>query len=293
MNRFIMHISWIDAKIIPQTLNSIENALKYSTVPTEFIFVLNEQTFIDTPLEKTPEQQWDYFINHPFLKKCKIIKKTDEDEFWGVATLRRELMNKEGITYWGESDCMLPLEYFYIVESFDKMQKEDSRWVMSFSTRKMWAGWESIEHDAVKKYKDLSEIPEGNFWRVNGPLGNSTEERLKNIYEINEKENPNIVLLEKPRIEGSLTVLKNMPDDIICPDIDFFHDDYNLELMLQLYNIPQYHVTNIMKGHDNANPDKRSNIVNHLERNSKANERKEMNFKKMIEYVTKKARGVI
>lgn len=284
-----MHVSWIDAKIVYQTLTSIENALKYSKVPTEIVILLNEQTFIDTPTEKTPAQQWDYFLHHPLIPKCTIIKKTNEDEFWGVAKFRREFMNREGITYWGESDCLLPLEYFYVCESFDAAKDEKDPWVLSFAVRKMWGGWESIEHPMVQNMKDHNDLPVGDFMRCDSQFGNSSEERLHNLYKFNESQgNPNIVLLPKPRIEGAITVLKNMPEDIICPDIDFFHEDFNLELMLQCYHIPQYHVTNIIKGHDNWNPEKRTNIDNAMTRNPKAIERKDANHKAMMEYVYNK-----
>jgi len=79
-----------------------------------------------------------------------------------------------------------------------------------------------------------------------------------------------------------------MPDDLICPDIDFFHEDHNLELMMKCYNIPQYHVSNIIKGHDNWNPDKRTNIDNAMTRNEKAIERKDKNHIAMINYVQSK-----
>lgn len=293
MNRFIMHISWIDAKIVPQTLTSIQNALQYSKVPTEIVLLLNEQTFIDTPIEKTPEQQWDYFIDHPLIKDCTIIKKNDFDEFWGVAKFRREFMNKEGITYWGESDCMLPIQYFYICESFDENINSKDPWVMSFAVRKMWGGWESIEYPSVQNLKDHNDLPVGDFLRCDSQFGNSTEDRLQNLYKFNDSQgNIDIVLLPKPRIEGAITVLKNMPDDLICPDIDFFHEDFNLELMMQYHNIPQYHVKNIIKGHDNWNPEKRTNIDNAMTRNPKAAERKDKNYKAMMEYVSNKFKSI-
>lgn len=289
MNRFIMHISWIDAKIVPQTLTSIQNALQYSKVPTEIVLLLNEQTFIDTPLEKTPEQQWDYFMDHPLVKDCTVIRKTDADEFWGVAKFRREFMNKQGITYWGESDCMLPIEYFYISEEFDKTRGPRDPWVLSFAVRKMWEGWEIIEHPIVQNIKDLNSMEKEDFMRCDSQFGKSASERLDNLYKFNESQgDPQITLLYRPRIEGAITVLKNMPDDIICPDIDFFHEDYNLEMMMSYYNIPQYHVSNIIKGHDNWNPEKRTNIDNSMVRNSKAIDKKDANFKSMMEYVQKK-----
>jgi len=293
MNRFIMHISWIDAKIVYQTLTSIQNAYQYSNEQTEFILLLNEQTFIDTPTEKSPEQQWEYFLDHPFIKHCQIIKKTDNDEFWGVAKFRREFMNKNGLTYWGESDCMVPLEYFYIAENFNNQLNSSNPWVLSFAVRKMWGGWELIEHPSVQSLKNHEGLALGDFLRCDSQFGATAEERLNNLYSFNEGQgNPEIVLLNGSRIEGALTILKNMPDDLICPDIDFFHEDYNLELMMQYYQIPQYHVKNIIKGHDNWNPEKRTNIDNSMTRNEKAITRKDQNYQSMIRYVQNKIKNI-
>ena len=293
MNKFIMHISWIDAKIVPQTLTSIQNALEYSKVPTEIILLLNEQTFVDTPIDRQPHEQWDYFMDHPLIPKCTIIKKTNDDEFWGVAKFRREFMNKEGLTYWGESDCMVPLEYFYIAENFDTQINSSNPWVLSFAVRKMWGGWEIIEHPLVQHFTNHESLPKDDFLRCDSQFGNTIEERLSNLYSFNNsQDDPQITLLPDSRIEGALTILKNMPNDIICPDIDFFHEDYNLELMMRYYRIPQYHVKNIIKGHDNWNPDKRTNIDNAMTRNEKAELKKQENHRLMIQYVENKFKSI-
>lgn len=79
-----MQISWKDVKVVNETLTSIENAYKYSTVPTEFILILNGQTknYMDTPIND-PEEQWIHFMSHPFVKHCEIVHITDKDPIFG------------------------------------------------------------------------------------------------------------------------------------------------------------------------------------------------------------------
>lgn len=140
MNKFIMQISWIDAKVAPGTLTSIQNALQYSTEPTEIVLLLNEQTFVDKPLEGEPSDMWRYIMDHPIIPKCKLDKVTNNDKFWGNANFRREYITNEGVTYWGEADCYLPIEFFYLTEEFHK-KCEHKEYVLSFAGRKMWGDW--------------------------------------------------------------------------------------------------------------------------------------------------------
>jgi hypothetical protein len=271
MNRFVLHISWIDAQIVSQTLDSIQNALQYSSEPTEFLFFLNEQTTTDTPLEKTPKECWEHFIHHPFINQVKIIYKTNDDPPFGVSQPRRDWMIRDGVNYWGESDCLLPLEYFYVAENFHKMC-EGRPYILTFSERKMWEGWELHELVSLRKQSLLTldkNIPEQAFFRCDGPMD------LKTLYEFNEKQgDPKIEILPidmlynedgrwlvRNSIEGTLCILSDqMPQNILCPDLVLSHDDACLQWSRNYYRIPQYHVSNILKGHDNWNPKKRTNI---------------------------------
>jgi len=257
-----MQISWIDAIVVKTTLTSIQNALEYSNTPTEIILLLNEQTFIDKPLVGTPSDMWKHFIDHPLISKCKIDKVTNDDKFWGNANFRRDYITKNGCTYWGEADCYLPLEFFYISEQFQKSYGKKP-YVLSFAVRKMWEGgfWEPIEHPLVqnKKLKDFDlTIKEQALLR------SDTTITLQELYDFNSNQgDPEIVKLNMPKIEGTLTILSSeIPEKIICPDIDFFHEDFSLELGMMHLDIPQYHVKNILKGHNTVHPDKRANIFN-------------------------------
>lgn len=275
--------------VLSNTLTSIQNALEYSTMPTEIMLVLNEQTFIDTPLEGEPKDMWKHFMDHPLIEKCKLVHVTDDDPFMGIAKCRRDFRSPDGLTYWGESDCLIPLETFYIAESFYK-QHTERPYVMTFSVRKMWPGWELIEHSSVANItlEDLSkDDPEQAFLRCDGPM------TLEKLYDFNEKQgDPEIIKLPRPRIEGAMTILtENMPEPLIAPDIDFYHEDYCLEQVMPYYNIPQYHVSNVLKGHDHHNPNKRTNLEAKKQMGNKAKERKQMCMENMTRFVQELYQG--
>ena len=274
-NRFIMHISWIDSQIVSRTLDSIQNALQYSTEPTEFIFFLNEQTILDTPLEKTPKECWEHFIHHPFMKKVQINYITNNDPPFGVSVPRIKWMIRDGVNYWGESDCYLPLEYFYVAENFHK-QCNDHPYILSFSERKMWPGWELQEHESVQNVTaeslDKSGDEEKKFL-----ICSTIIPSLERFYQFNEKQgDPKIIKMPDNVIPGqqntlnstALIISDKMPEDLICPSLIMTHEDFCLQFSRLYYKIPQYHVTNIIKGHDNWNPLKRTNIALGMSRRS-------------------------
>jgi len=263
MNRFIMQISWIDAKVAPGTLTSIQNALQYSSQPTEIVLLLNEQTFVDKPLVGEPADMWRYIMDHPLIPKCRIDKVTNNDKFWGNANFRRDYITDDGVTYWGEADCYLPMEFFFLAEEFHK-KSPTKEYALSFAGRKMWGDWNIIEHPSVQNVGlgDLSkDKPEEAFLRCD------TTMTLEQLYDFNSKQgDPEIIQLPKPRIEGAMTTVTPKLKNLISSEIDFFHEDYCLELAMQVCGIPQYHIRNILKGHNMVHPDKRANIFNQAQR---------------------------
>jgi len=290
MNRYLIHIAWFDVKLVCTNLTSVQKALEYSTVPTEIMLVLNEQTFIDKPEKGEPSDMWKEFMNHPLIPQCKIVKITNDDPFTGVSRVRRDYRSKDGLTYWGESDCFLPLECFYVAETFQNTHKERP-YVMTFATRKMWGGWELIEHPLVVNktmigYDSMTDKNNIEEYRLHfsGPMSPEW------LYEFNEKQgDPEIILLPEPRIEGALTILSdNMPEPLLCPTQDFIGEDFCLQMAMKYYNIPQFHVKNILKGHDTANPLKRTNVSKEKLKTGYSNAgkiRKEKEEKEMFDFI--------
>jgi hypothetical protein len=280
-----MQISWIDAKVAPGAMTSIQNALRYSKEPTEIVLLLNEQTFVDKPLEGEPKDMWRYIVDHPLYAQCKKDIVTNNDPFWGNANFRRDYITKDGVTYWGEADCYIPLEFFYITEMFHDQYKERP-YILTFAGRKMWGDWNIIEHPLVQNLNldNLSkEKPEEAFLRCD------TTMTMDQLYEFNASQgDPIIIKLPRPRIEGAMTTLsEGLPDGLFCPKMDFFHEDYCLELAMPYFNIPQFHVKNILKGHNMVHPDKRANIFNQTQRdnNEVALQKKQECMKNVNEHI--------
>ena len=285
-----MHISWVDSKMVYGTLDSVQNALQYSTEPTEFIFALNEQTLLDNNPKIPPNETWKEFMHHPIIPNCKIVKIDNKNELYGISKFCRDYYNKDGLTYWGECDCYVPAEFFYVNENFQRTHKERP-YVLTFANRKMWPGWELIEHPEVVNrslyesdsgYLDKN-IIEQQFLRCDGPMSE------KFLYKFNEQQgDPEIVLLSGQRIEGTLCTLSDgMPEKLLCPDNIFCHADYNLQLSMGFYHIPQYHVRNIIKGHDMFHPNKRSNMNVTASRSSNVQKQMDQDREVMLNWVHK------
>jgi hypothetical protein len=146
-----MNIMWYESKMVNETLDSIQNALKNSTIPVEFFFVLNSQTYWEKPLVGNASDMFDEFKNHPIFKKAKVIEKTDNDPLYNVGDLRRECYKKDyKYTIWGESDSLLPEDFFYILESSNIEEKH----ALTFASRKMWDNtWTHVEHINLRDMK--------------------------------------------------------------------------------------------------------------------------------------------
>ena len=131
----------------------------------------------------------------------------------------------------------------------------------------MWAGWEMHEHEAVRHetLDTLSkDIPEQFCLRCDGPMS------LEYLYEFNEKQgDPKIERIPDnvtPGLQNTLNstaliLSDKMPQNLICPTLTMTHEDFCLQYSRLYHKIPQYQVSNIIKGHDNWNPLKRTNII--------------------------------
>ena len=117
-----MHIMWYESAMIEETLDSLTNALSYEqTNDVKIKLCLNAQTYIEKPKMGKPREMFDMFLHHPIIKQSEIIYKTDDDSFYNIGDWRRETYDHNcKYTCWGESDCILPKEYFYILKNARK-----------------------------------------------------------------------------------------------------------------------------------------------------------------------------
>jgi len=250
---FHMHVMWYESKMINETLDSLQIALSNTNLDVDLEFCLNSQTFIETPENGTAYEMFKEFINHPVIKKSKIVYKTNDESFYNIGDWRRETYdNKYKYTVWGESDTLIPEDYFYILEYINIKEPH----ILSLSSRKMWDdSWKIVEHiDLQNLSKPHNEI---------GILSCGANINYQELYEFNSKHNIDIIKLPIIKIDGSMLALSsNLPNPWIPPNQHFVKEDTCAALFFQYHNIPQYHITTRIKGHNYNHPLKRINTRN-------------------------------
>lgn len=248
---FHMNIMWYESEMINETLDSILNAKNNSTAHIDFVFVLNSQTSYQKPLTGNSYDMFDRFKDHPLLKNSMIVEKTDDHDDFNVGNLRKDCYNKNyKYTVWGESDCLLPEDFFHILQNIEIKDKH----VLSFSTKKMWDdSWRDNEHVYVRE-KSIQNIPE--YLRHTGYINQST------LNDVNSKFDIIIDVIEngKQKIEGPLTCISGGFENQFVSGQGFYGEDTSLEAYLKLYSIPQYIVSTRMKGHNIYHQNKKKNV---------------------------------
>lgn len=269
-----MHIMWYEYKMVPEALDSLYNALQYSKNNPKINICLNYQTYLETPIEGTPEDMFNEILDHPVFKIANVIKKTNEESFYGIGDWRREQYNQNGYTVWGESDCIMPYDLFYILENL----KIDHPHILSFSSRKMWDyTWSEVEFTGLDKYsyEDMDQTCPSEF-HFNGCVLDQ-----KTLDLINDKEGDvRIIKIDKVKFDGALfTLSKGIPTPFIAPGQQLTNEDFCAQQYFQYLNIPQYHIKNRMKGHNGYHPLKRMNTYE----NKMIGHRSEESFTKIAE----------
>jgi hypothetical protein len=251
---------WYESKMLNETLDSLQSALQHSSLPVDLKFCLNSQTYIETPIEDNPEDMFIEFLDHPVFKNAEIIYKTDSDPFYNIGDWRREIYsNKHKYTIWGESDCLIPEDYFYILANLEIEEPH----IVSLASRKCWDNtWIIVESDEFKLWPSVhSSNPE--FEKDKYPFRYFDQINQKQLNDFNS--NGDIIIQKLPtvKIDGSLLALsKNLPTPFIAPNMNFVREDYCAHLFFQIKNIPQYLISNRIKGHNYHHLLKRTNTNN-------------------------------
>jgi len=250
---FHMHIMWYESKMINETLDSLLSALDHTTLNVDIKLCLNSQTYIEQPIEGKAEDMFIEFINHPALKNAEIIYKNNNDIFYNVGDWRRDIYSNEyKYIVWGESDTLIPEDYFYILENTNISEPH----ILSLSSRKMWDGsWTPVEYidyqNINKPHEELGIISCGSY--IN----------YKELCEINNKYDISIIKLPVVKIDGSMLALSsNLPNPWISTDQHFYGEDTCTALFFNFHQIPQYHINTRIKGHNYNHPLKRTNTSN-------------------------------
>lgn len=250
---FHMHIMWYESKMLNETLDSLQIALSNTNLKVDLKFCLNSQTFIELPESGSAEDMFNEFISHPVLSNANIVYKTNNDCFYNIGDWRRDTYSNDyKYTIWGESDTLIPEDYFYILENINI----DEPHILSLSSRKMWDdSWKLVEHIDLQNLT----CPHNEI----GILSCGANINYKELCDFNSKYDINVIKLPIIKIDGSmLTLSTGLPTPFIAPDQHFVREDTCAALFFQFHNIPQYHITTRIKGHNYNHPSKRINTSN-------------------------------
>lgn len=244
------HIMWYESKMIWETLDSLQAALHNSRLEVNLKFCLNSQTYLEEPIEGKAEDMFEEFIHHPLLKDAEVVYKTNDDPFYNIGDWRREVYDKEyKYTVWGESDCLIPNDFFYILSEIQIQNPH----ILSFASRKMWdSSWVGVEHTKLSEYNTNEDAP---FPLSCGDVINQSQ-----LNQFNSKWDIEIFRITPLKIDGSLLCIsKGIDFQFIADDMHFVREDFCTQLVFQHKGIPQYVVKTRMKGHNYSHPLKRTN----------------------------------
>lgn len=260
MNKLLyqQHVMWYESNMLNETLDSLHNAIKYSDLPVDINICLNSQTYLEKPIEGSSSDMFDIFIDHPVLRIAKITYKTDDDEFYNVGDWRREVYHNDyKYTIWGESDCLIPEDYFYILSNLDIQTPH----IVSCASRIMWDDtWTIVEHEDLQKYPNLNnQIPTHEEL---APFRYYDCISLQELNDFNNRYDITIKQLPFCKVDGSLLALSNnLPTPFIAHDLHFVREDTCAEMFFQKKQIPQFCITTRIKGHNYYHPKKRMNTM--------------------------------
>lgn len=248
---FNMHIMWYESQMVWETLDSIADAMKYSSIPVRVRLCYNKQTYIESPTGSV-DDMISRFNTHPLTKSSEIIVKDMSDPFYNIADWRRDVHDPDAkYTVWGESDCLLPEDFFYILSSTDI----DIPHILTFASRKMWdSSWDCVEHPTVQQYARNKQIYSAPY-----PLNSCDHINQEQLNEFNCLYPIEIIRVTPCKIDGSLLSLsRGIANNFIPDDMHFVMEDTCAETYFNIKNIPQYHVTTRIKGHNYGHPLKRT-----------------------------------
>lgn len=255
-----LHIMWYESKMINETLDSLHHAIKLleyaklsSDIKIDVKICLNHQTYIETPDEDNISELFNEFTQHPVLEDAVIISKTMDDEFYNIGDWRRENYGDEYNYYvWGESDSLVPEDYFINLAVLNEGVLGPH--VVTYSQRKMWdRTWNEVEHDLLKfiPYDDFDKTtPEplmaGHY--ISADQMNSFNRTFPAV----------VCKINQLKIDGNMTAFsRGIPQPILPNDLHFAREDYAIQIWLEYNNIPQYHFSSKLKGHNSNHPNKR------------------------------------
>lgn len=257
---YTLHLMWYEYQMVEEHIASLLSAVQYSAHPVKLFVCLNYQTYIESPIVDNREEVFDGIstrlqnIKNNF-SDVQIVKKYDTDPFYNIGDWRREIINPNGYTSWGEIDSLLPEQYFYILSMLLNNDDYNFPHSLTFASRKMWDNsWLIVEHETLAALPTV-----GHDDNTDYPLNWHDYITQDQLNTFNENISPSIVKLPACKFDGSLLSLYGDMPQLIPDNLHFAREDYCAQSICEVWSIPQYHVTNILKGHNYKHPNKRVN----------------------------------
>jgi hypothetical protein len=260
-----IHHMWYETNMIQECWDSILAAKKSApNVDVKVSICLNKQTYVEKPSEgMVPDEFFTRHLNHPLFKDptTEVITKTDNEPFYNIADWRREKYDPEArYTVWGESDTIVPRDFFAILDQIEIKQPH----VVTFAGRPMWDNsWDIITHERLQGYSKPCQC--GDTHRedcielLEEPLKYKDYITQKELDRFNSESGDIKIKQVSWKIDGSLVCISgNMPTPFIAPGMHFVREDTCFEYFLRKKNITQVCVTTRLKGHNYKHPNKRT-----------------------------------
>lgn len=249
---------WYESEMIEENLNSLEQALKHTIEPVTIQLCVNTQTYLEKPIEGDSCDIIHKIIHHPISEQAGINFKYDDEQFFNIGDWRRRQYFPEAkYTVWGESDCLIPEDYFYILSNL----KIEEPHILSLSSRIMWDdSWTDVEHENLRQYSNLDNQKPSNEELAPFRYYDYIDQAALNKF--NEQSEIKVSKLSSWKVDGALLALSgNLPYPFIPSDMHFVREDTCAEQFFRKHNIPQYHIDTRLKGHNYYHPRKRVNTL--------------------------------
>jgi hypothetical protein len=265
-------IQWYEVEIIPEYVESLVNAIEYrESYDTLYLdFEIYSGTMLEKPIPEISISELVKRINNTLqiisdrFPNINIYVNV-VDRLRTIADYRRDFnavfCTIADVLVWGESDMLVPKEFFTSIDAIHSLEQKDSKYIATFAITKMWdSSWKSLEHPTVKD-KEFIDGDTENWWSVRYTMS------LSELYEINRKEELFSVTKINPiKFNGCGLVISSelVKSGVNIPSSIFFvHEDTAFMLMCQRMfpQLSQYHFANILLAHNRKHPNKRSYIL--------------------------------
>ena len=277
------HVMFYEVEMTDEFVKSIYNAVgeidNRDNVTVDFLFNFSEYfEKVDTNQISIDEIKVKFINQVEYLRSTGINVRynfyENNNEMYTIGSYRRDLNYKNcddfDFIVWGESDCLIPKEFFTSLESISDYAEQNNihRYVTTFAIRKMWdESWSLLEHNDFTNNTFYKDIYKDEGWKTDKSSIWYTM-TIDEMNDINSKANElDIRISKEPKFDGSLLVISS---DLIKAGVNIPHacyacgEDASFEKMCKIImgnSYIQFIIKNILKVHNRLHPKKREYVV--------------------------------